>query len=56
MAASKPFSETCSKGFYMATGKLSHSAIMAMAQASEEKNQQERARLNQRAAAYRNSQ
>lgn len=53
MAASKTFSETCSKGFYMAVGPLSHESIMAMAKASEEKNQQKRDRLNQRAKAHR---
>lgn len=50
MAASEKFSETKSKGFYMAIGRLSEEDILAMAKVAEEKNQQEDARLNQRAA------
>lgn len=50
MAASEKFSETKSKGFYMATGLLSEGDILAMAKVAEEKNLQEEARLKQRAA------
>lgn len=50
MTASDKFSETKSKGFYMATGPLTEKDILAMARAAEEKNLQEKTRLDHLAA------
>jgi hypothetical protein len=52
MAASEKFSETKSKGFYMANGPLTEKDILAMAMATEDESQQEKARLDQRAATF----